>query len=66
MPRTSNVATGIVGRRIEPKTRQPVKVMDERDHYFICPDCGQAVDKRDLGEVLHHADEEHARLLTHS
>ena len=26
----------------------------EADHFYICPECNQPVDKRDLGEVLHH------------
>jgi hypothetical protein len=25
-----------------------------RDHYEICPTCGQAINLRELGDVLHH------------
>lgn len=28
--------------------------IDEARHFYRCPQCGQAVDKRDLGEVAHH------------
>ncbi|WP_254018585.1 hypothetical protein [Mesorhizobium escarrei] len=46
--RTNNPATGIKGKRHGP----PAK--DEAEHFEFCPICGQAFDKRNLGEVLHH------------
>lgn len=27
---------------------------DEAEHFLTCPECGQAVDCRRLGDVLHH------------
>jgi hypothetical protein len=35
-----NIASGIRGRAI-------------REHYEICPACGQAIELRELGEVFH-------------
>jgi len=32
---------------------------DEREHFYVCPACGQAVDMRRLGDVFHHEDEGH-------
>lgn len=43
--------------------RCPVDVPDvdtEADHFLICPACGQAVDCRRLGDVLHHDEPGHA------
>jgi hypothetical protein len=34
----------------------------ETDHFYLCPDCGQAVDARDLGQVLHHEEPGHGRM----
>jgi hypothetical protein len=34
----------------------------EADCFYICPDCGQAVDERDLGQVLHHEEPGHEPL----
>jgi hypothetical protein len=33
---------------------------DETVHYYICKACGQAVDKRNLGDVFHHEEPGHA------
>jgi hypothetical protein len=38
----------IIGRRIGSDPE------DECDHFFNCATCGQAVDMRDLGQVVHH------------
>ena len=35
---------------------------DEADHFYRCPVCGQAVDCRRLGDVLHHEEEGHEPL----
>lgn len=32
---------------------------DEAEHFLICPGCGQAVDCRRLGDVLHHDEPDH-------
>lgn len=34
--------------------REDGEPIDEARHFFRCPTCGQAVDKRDLGQVFHH------------
>jgi hypothetical protein len=28
--------------------------VNESEHFYTCKKCGQAVDKRDLGQVFHH------------
>lgn len=38
---------------------------DEREHFYVCPQCGQAVDCRRLGDVLHHDEDGHSRLRMH-
>ena len=35
------------------------------EHYYACPTCGQAVDRRHLDEVLHHCREGHRPLVFH-
>lgn len=35
---------------------------DESEHFYICKVCGQAVDKRRLGDVFHHEGAGHAPL----
>jgi len=53
--RTNNTATGIIGTaQVEPS--------DEADHFYVCVSCGQAVDKRDLGQVFHHENNGHEPL----
>jgi RNA polymerase-binding transcription factor DksA len=32
---------------------------DEAEHYYVCEECGQAVDMRRLGDVLHHEEPGH-------
>jgi len=32
---------------------------DEAEHFYICKACGQAVDKRQLGDVFHHEEPGH-------
>jgi hypothetical protein len=29
------------------------------DNFYVCPQCGQAVDMRDLGQVFHHEEPGH-------
>jgi hypothetical protein len=35
---------------------------DPLEHFHVCEGCGQPVDRRDLGAVLHHEDSGHAPL----
>jgi hypothetical protein len=44
-----------------PEGREP-ESEDETVHFYICKACGQAVDKRRLGDVFHHEEETHERL----
>jgi hypothetical protein len=37
-------------------------VLDEREHFYICSTCGQAVDTRRLDQMLHHAGPDHEPL----
>lgn len=48
MSMITNDAKGIIGHIIgdEPE--------NELEHFYVCCDCGQAVDMRDLGQVFHH------------
>ena len=56
-PRTNNAYSGlIVGERIGGGEK------DEASYFFVCKGCGQAVDRRDLGQVFHHKDLRHKRL----
>jgi hypothetical protein len=45
-----------------PGTIEGAEPVDERKHFFICPKCGQAVDVRRLGDVLHHRETGHKPL----
>ena len=57
-PRTNNAYTGIiVGERIGGAA------MDEAAYFSVCKHCGQAMDRRDLGQVFHHKVRGHKRLL---
>lgn len=40
-------------------------IEDEAQHFYVCEECGQAVDKRRLGDVLHHEEPGHAPLALH-
>lgn len=42
--------------RVIPLDGEPA---DEAEHFVICPACGQAIDCRNLGDVLHHAEPGH-------
>jgi hypothetical protein len=55
MRKESDEFKGIVGRRVG---KQPE---NETDHFYICPQCGQAVDMRELWQVFHHEDPDHQR-----
>jgi hypothetical protein len=44
--------------------RAPVAAPDlrEQDHFHTCPLCGQLVDRRRLGDVIHHESARHEPL----
>ena len=39
---------------------RPEPVENEADHFYVCKACGQAVDKRRLGDVFHHEEAGHS------
>jgi hypothetical protein len=49
---------GVFGKRIggEPD--------DESEHFYVCAECGQTVDMRDLHAVIHHESEGHEAMPT--
>jgi len=53
MSKIINNAAGIIG------IREGGEPENESDHFYICAECGQAVDKRDLGQVFHHEGKGH-------
>lgn len=46
----------IIGRRVD---GEPA---NELEHFIVCPSCGQMIDRRDLGQVIHHDEPGHAPL----
>jgi hypothetical protein len=54
--RVASLARGSRERVISPEAGA------DRDHFYKCPACGQQVDRRQLGEVLHHEVPEHKAL----
>jgi len=46
--RSDNPGAGKIGRAYPPVDR-------EIEHFYVCPRGGQAVDKRDLAQLIHHA-----------
>ena len=42
------------------------KPADEAEHFYLCPDCGQAVDGRELSAVLYHRIPDHKPLILDS
>lgn len=46
----------------KPARRVGGEPADEAEHFFVCATCGQAVDKRRLGDVLHHERDGHEPL----
>lgn len=55
MRKVDNEFNGVVGVPDGP-------VDDEEDHFYQCHICGQMVDMRHLGEVVHHNQPDHERL----
>lgn len=50
---TDDLCHGIRGRVDGPEPAT------EAEHFEICPECDQAFDCRDLGQVLHHDQSDH-------
>ncbi len=44
----------------------PMTGIPEEDHYITCQACGQAIDCRRLGDVFHHEEPGHERLVLNS
>jgi Fe2+ or Zn2+ uptake regulation protein len=63
--KTDNFGTGFVGVRIDSVTREPIEC-PEHEHFFVCTECGQSVDRRDLGQVFHHEEPGHEKLALDS
>ena len=53
MSKITNDYKGIIG------SREGGDPENEEDNFYTCNECGQAVDKRDLGQVFHHEDKGH-------
>ena len=54
----NNPGTGFVGIRLG-VDGMPMVVVNEADHFCLCNVCGQAIDRRDLGQVFHHDEPGH-------
>jgi hypothetical protein len=63
-PRTDNLGTGFMGVPICGPGGIPPEQMCEADHFMLCEECGQAFDKRDLGQVFHHNEPGHKPLVS--
>jgi hypothetical protein len=57
---TEKPGVGITG---EPEGGEPA---DEREHFEVCPVCGQAFDLRNLDQVIHHGRPDNQPLPTDS
>lgn len=66
MRKTDNEMTGHYGFPVDSKTGEKVIFRDELDYFYVCGTCGQAVDRRDFGEVFHHEKGGHRPLPNHS
>jgi len=53
MSKITNSAKGIIGKR------EGGDPENELDNFYKCGECGQSVDKRDLGQVFHHEENGH-------
>lgn len=64
MSKLDNAYVGIIGTACD-DNGQPIDNPEE-EHFHKCDACGQAVDRRDLGQVFHHKVEGHEPLDLHS
>lgn len=53
-------------QRFDPETGKPVIVSDESLHFFTCDYCGDPVDCRLLGDVIHHSTPDHTAEIKRS
>ena len=57
----------IMGELLEiaPGVFQGAAPLSEAEHFYVCPGCGQAVDMRELADVLYHGELNHEPKPTH-
>jgi hypothetical protein len=48
--------------RMSKRARKRAPPKDERDYFYICEECGQAVDKRSTAQIFHHEELSHLPL----
>ena len=61
--RAKRITEDMRGRlNTKPSQRVGPPPADEREHFYTCEGCGQAVDMRKLGDVFHHEEPEHEPL----
>jgi hypothetical protein len=48
--------------RMSKNARRRALPKDERDYFYICEECGQAVDKRSTAQIFHHEELAHLPL----
>ena len=48
--------------RLSKRSRKSSPPKDERDFFYICEECGQAVDKRSVTQIFHHEEYGHVPL----
>jgi hypothetical protein len=48
--------------RLSKRARKSPSPRDERDFFYICEECGQAVDKRSVAQIFHHEEQNHLPL----
>jgi bifunctional non-homologous end joining protein LigD len=66
MARTGNTNLGKAAASRRKRTREDLNrspfiaaAVPEREHFYDCAECGQKVDMRRLGDVLHHEEPDH-------
>ena len=48
--------------RLSKRARKSPLPRDERDFFYLCEECGQAVDKRSVAQIFHHEEQSHLPL----
>lgn len=53
---TDKLRGPLIGQRVKLVDGEYVRdePEDEAEHFYVCAACDQAVDRRDLGQVIHH------------